>query len=256
MKVKIVAISDLHGYLPEIIEPADIMLIAGDIFPLNIQFKKYESQEWVNHEFSEWIKNLPVKKVYLVAGNHDSFFESMNKNQLKMMLMSCNNKLVYLENETTIHEIDNEHSITIFGTPYCHIFGRWPFMREESYMSEKFKEIPNYCDIIISHDPPFDVNKCDCILQDGHTYKDENKHLGNKPLTARINNVNYKLLVCGHIHSGEHQLVNKVTNVSYVDEFYQPVFEPFYTDIDVYCEEDDNYTEFLNNNIKDNFLIT
>ena len=38
--LKIVAISDLHGNLPIIDKPAEIMLIAGDVIPFNIQFNK------------------------------------------------------------------------------------------------------------------------------------------------------------------------------------------------------------------------
>jgi hypothetical protein len=40
--MKTIAISDLHGLLPEIVEPADIMFICGDISPLHIQFNKPE----------------------------------------------------------------------------------------------------------------------------------------------------------------------------------------------------------------------
>jgi len=69
-KLKIVAISDLHGELPEIIMPADIMLLVGDIVPLNIQFNKAKSKKWFETEFAYWIKSLPVDKVYMVAGNH------------------------------------------------------------------------------------------------------------------------------------------------------------------------------------------
>ena len=38
--MKLIAISDLHGSLPKIEDKADIMIIAGDISPLNIQGNK------------------------------------------------------------------------------------------------------------------------------------------------------------------------------------------------------------------------
>ena len=44
--MKIAGISDLHGYLPNI-EKSDILLIAGDISPLNIQFNKPEMKKWL-----------------------------------------------------------------------------------------------------------------------------------------------------------------------------------------------------------------
>ena len=53
--MKIIAISDLHGYLPTIEEQADIMLIAGDISPLKIQGMKTLMKEWMEEEFVPWI---------------------------------------------------------------------------------------------------------------------------------------------------------------------------------------------------------
>ena len=71
MSIKIVAISDLHGYLPQIEDPADIMIIAGDIIPFEIQFNKFESKKWFEGPFAEWINKAPVEDVYMVAGNHE-----------------------------------------------------------------------------------------------------------------------------------------------------------------------------------------
>ena len=69
--MKLIAISDLHGYLPTIEEQADIMLIAGDISPLNIQGTRVLMREWIEDEFIPWINELKVEKVFLVAGNHE-----------------------------------------------------------------------------------------------------------------------------------------------------------------------------------------
>ncbi len=236
MKLKIAAISDIHGYLPEMIEPADILLLAGDISPIEIQFNKLKMKNWLKTEFAQWIKSLPVEKVFMVAGNHDSYFEGISKANILEMSQACQ-KLIYLKNETT-HFIDKEGQLwSIFGTPYCHIYGNWPFMRSEEYMVEKFKKIPDEVDIIISHDPPFAAGDVDVILDVpvGRLGKVRlHEHLGNQPLKERIENVNYKLLVCGHIHGGEHIFNNewRTVNVSYLDEAYQPAHSIFYKEIE------------------------
>ena len=69
--MKLIAISDLHGNLPEIKEKADIMIIAGDISPLNIQGNKPKMIKWLKTTFIDWINSLNVEKVHLIAGNHD-----------------------------------------------------------------------------------------------------------------------------------------------------------------------------------------
>ena len=79
MKLRVAAISDLHGHFPEMIEPADILLIAGDISPLEIQFNKPKMKKWLLTEFAYWINSLPVDKVFLIPGNHKKK-SNFNKN--------------------------------------------------------------------------------------------------------------------------------------------------------------------------------
>ena len=230
MKLRVVAISDIHGYFPIIEEPADILLIAGDISPLEIQFNKPKMKIWLETEFAYWIKSLPVDRVFLIAGNHDSYLESISKTNILALQQACV-KLTYLKNEVCDYVDSYGQVWTIFGTPYCHIFGNWPFMRSEEYMTEKFKQIPDEVDIIISHDPPFAAGDVDVILEaPQHRFERMFTHLGNDPLRDRIEKVNYKLLVCGHIHGGSHDFNEewKSVNVSYLNEYYEPHYDPFY----------------------------
>lgn len=230
MTLRVAAISDIHGYFPTIEEPADILLIAGDISPLEIQFDKPKMKIWLETEFAYWIKGLPVERVFLIAGNHDSYLESISKTNILALQQACV-KLTYLKNEVCDYVDSYGQVWTIFGTPYCHIFGNWPFMRSDKYMTEKFKQIPDEVDIIISHDPPFAAGDVDVILEaPQHRFERMFTHLGNDPLRDRIENVNYKLLVCGHIHGGSHDFNEewKSVNVSYLNEYYEPHYDPFY----------------------------
>lgn len=234
MKLKVMAMSDLHGNLPEVTEPANIAIIAGDISPLEIQFNKPAMKVWLETEFAGWVKSLPVDKVFLVAGNHDAYFESASRANILAFTQACG-KLTYLKNETTHYYDDWGQLWSIFGTPYCHIFGNWPFMRTEEFMTEKFKEIPDKVDIIVTHDPAFGVGDTDVILEGPiHRAQRMFQHLGNEPLRARISDVDYKLLICGHIHGGDHNYNEgwKAVNVSHLNEFYKPVYTPFYIELE------------------------
>jgi len=231
-KLSIVAISDLHGYLPEITEEADIMIIGGDISPLNIQRNKPKTKIWLETTFLEWVNNLPVKKVFLVAGNHDFALEGLSDTEKYFFEKLFGGKLKYLENETFNHVDDNGCSWVIFGTPYCHIFSSgWVFMIPDDNMYFKFLKIPDEVDIIISHDPPYGVGEVDVILEQ-YNLNEPITHIGNKPLAKRLQQIKYKFLCCGHIHSGSHIPYEfnggKCVNVSIKDEDYQPIYHPFY----------------------------
>ena len=230
--MNITAISDLHGYLPDI-NPCDLLAIAGDISPLYIQRDKELMDLWIKNEFKKWVMELPCTRVVLVAGNHDFYLQWIDKEGKERELEEIfEGKLTYLCNELRLIEIANE-VITVFGTPYCHMFGTWPYMLQNDELAKKFKDVPEHVDLLITHDPPFALGDTDVVLQESVI---RNKgHLGNKPLIDRLDYL-YSInglpacLVCGHIHSGEHGVSNyygmKFANVSYLDERYKPVYKP------------------------------
>lgn len=74
--MKVTAISDLHGNLIDI-EPCDLLLICGDISPLDIQRDYIQMTKWIFNEFQEWIMKIDCPTIILTPGNHDFWFEKM-----------------------------------------------------------------------------------------------------------------------------------------------------------------------------------
>ena len=77
-KLKIVAISDIHGLLPELPE-CDVVCCAGDISPLEYQKDQTQMVSWFCLEFLPWVEKLPCKKFILVGGNHDFFLQNIHR---------------------------------------------------------------------------------------------------------------------------------------------------------------------------------
>ena len=53
--MKICVTSDLHGILPKIEEPCEVVLICGDIMPLRMQRNIPQSEKWLKTTFAEWM---------------------------------------------------------------------------------------------------------------------------------------------------------------------------------------------------------
>lgn len=222
--MKICAISDLHGYLPKDLPESDLLLIAGDIIPMNIQTNMPKSIEWLEGEFQQWCKDQETYEIVLVGGNHDFIFERKTKESRKIF-NDYGDWFHYLHNETKTITIQGIQ-IKIFGTPYCSIFGNWAFMRENDSLTKHFSECPDNVDIILSHDAPYGITDV-CLeklayISDGH--------IGNIPLKERLNMVNFKYLLHGHLHSSNHNFEEfkggLVANVSLLDEKYNLTYSP------------------------------
>lgn len=217
------AISDLHGNLIDIY-PCEVLFICGDISPLRLQFNMEEMEYWITNEFLPWCEKLSCERIFLIAGNHDAFLER-KKEKFKSLLLGS--KVVYLENELSEYITDNGDCYKIFGTPYCHIFGNWPFMRTDEVLKNKFFDIPEDCDIVFSHDCPFGTGDVCLELNE--------KHRGSIPLRDAIIRSKPRYLFTGHLHSANHNCEiledTEVYNTSIVNERYEVSYEPLYLNI-------------------------
>lgn len=226
--MKICGISDMHGQYDFKVEPCDIVLICGDIVPLEIQVLDSKSEEWFKTFFIPWCTNLPCEKVVFIAGNHD-FVLKYHPDRIRELLKG-QDKVIYLECET--YEYKGK---VIYGTPICKRFGSWAFMEgqeEQRKRYERHLEAIDRIDIIMSHDCPYGIS--DVLLQKDCRWAD-GTHIGNKALRWFVDEAKPELLLEGHLHSCEHGKVmhgnTAVYNVSLLDENYEMVYKPLYVEI-------------------------
>lgn len=226
--MNICGISDMHGYLDFDITPCDIVIICGDICPLNIQSWSKPCKRWLRDTFIPWCTNLPCDKVIFIGGNHDFFLE---RHQPKVKeLLEGQDKIVYLNCD--VYEYKGKK---IFGTPWCKPFGNWAFMTsydEQDKIYEKVLKDIGDIDIIISHDAPYGTS--DILLQKDCSWA-TGSHIGNKSLRKLIETLKPQINLHGHLHSTNHEKEmldsTEVYNVSLLNENYQMVYKPLYLKI-------------------------
>ena len=145
-KMDIIAVSDLHGYLPDLDNYyCDVLIIAGDVCPIHNHEIDFQ-EDWLKTEFSLWLSGLPIRYVIGVGGNHD--FVLQEKSELGQTL-----PWVYLNN----YHVDIE-GVRFWGTPTCtFIDGYWAFERTENQLVDVYETIPDDVDVMISHGPAFGV---------------------------------------------------------------------------------------------------
>lgn len=229
--MKIIAISDLHGFLPQIPE-CDLLLIAGDIVPddftpgTGAKYLSHDEQEnWVRTYFTKWLDKVPARSVVGIAGNHDFIFQGTN--------LGFELPWTYLDDTTA-----NVQGLNIHGAPWTPEFGGWAFMAPEVSLNEKWDKIPEDTDILVVHGPPHGYgDKTEMYLKPG-----QDPHVGSKTLEAKLyfgSFPNLKLVVFGHIHegygTGSMKLLDRNltwANVSHVDEYYSPNRSPMLFDLD------------------------
>jgi Icc-related predicted phosphoesterase len=209
--MKVVAISDLHGYLPEI--PAcDLLLIAGDICPIR-DHSIHGQVTFLNNEFREWLEEIPAAQVVGIAGNHDLIFER----QAQMIPQSL--RWIYLLDQMT-----KVGEMSIYGSPWQLPFYDWAFNLPEAELAKKWSVIPEGIDIILTHGPPTGFGD---VTMNGDK-------AGSQSLIDVIARTRPRLVVFGHIHEGRGRWtftnpdgsVTQLANATVLDEKYQPAYKP------------------------------
>ena len=183
--MKIWHISDTHTFhgLLQVPEGIDMVIFSGDC---SNPRDPYTNEQEVRN-FITWFDSLEIKHKIFVAGNHDTSIEKglITKDNFDQCCIH------YLENTHTIIE-----GIKIFGSPHTPDFGSWAFMKARHKLDRIWdKAIDDDTDIIIVHGPPKGV------LDKSYDRRGNMESCGDKSLLNKVNKVQPKLMLFGHIHN-------------------------------------------------------
>jgi Icc-related predicted phosphoesterase len=188
--MRLVVLSDTHSQHDEIDVPeGDVLIHAGDMSSGGTLDEL--------RQFNDWLADLPHRRKLFVPGNHDFCFEGQTRDRALDVLTEAT---CLIDQETTIDDY------TIWGAPWQPKFFDWAFnKRRGRELREKWEQIPESTDLLITHGPPRGIG-------------DEVSHgerVGCRELYERITVVQPEYHVFGHIHEGYGQYVdNGVTFVN------------------------------------------
>ena len=161
----ILHISDTHGKHSQLrgLPLADVLVHSGDFTE--------DGTEAEALEFLEWFISTPHPHKILVAGNHDT---CMRGESIEGLPANC----YYLDCSSV--KIDG---ITFYGVPL--------FMQdvEDNTLDQKYADIPNGTDVLITHQPPLGI-------MDG----EESDGFGSAALLARVLELRPRIHLFGHAH--------------------------------------------------------
>lgn len=184
--MKIIHISDTHGLHKDLSyeEGFDMVIHSGDA----TNYKDYKNEQEF-HDFLDWFKDYPVVHKIYVAGNHDYYIESRQREAKKLME---DVGIVYLHKESVIIE-----GIKFYGDPTTPKFGNWCFTDDRNKMYRHWEMIPESTDVLITHGPAYGIMD---VAYD--VYKPRKISVGCKALAYRLEELpNIKYHLFGHIHN-------------------------------------------------------
>ncbi len=184
-------ISDTHGQHDQLLlKGGDMLIHAGDVCNRGIESEVVA--------FLNWFKIQNYKHKIFIAGNHDWFFERATVEQINEIIPK---EVIYLNDSGVC--IDG---INIWGSPIQPTFFDWAFNRDRGKEIDKhWQLIPKNIDILITHGPPFGIlDQTIC-----------GEAVGCEMLLEKVNEIEPKLHVFGHIHEG-YGLIDK-ENTTFVN---------------------------------------
>lgn len=229
--MRICCTSDLHGHLPKIPD-CDLLLLGGDYYPSARNMHGIPQADWFENKFYPWLEKISSRGISIigVAGNHDFYFERERPEECPYW--------TYLDGSSCL---TSKSTIRVHGDGHTPVFFNRALNLDEPNLAKQWDKIPAYTDILLLHGPPFgfgDISRYVGEGQNGDVYLDKQGkpycHTGSPSLLKRIIEVQPKLVICGHIHSGfgRYEIGRTVLyNVAHVDERYKPVNKPVVIDL-------------------------
>ena len=232
--MRIVAISDQHGFLPDI-PPCDLLIVAGDVCPdrfgpFMAVHDPYQQQAWFDRTVRPWLAATPATHKLLTWGNHDWCGQMCSFGSDTPAHARSTDLQILVDEGTSVPSAAGAGGeISVWATPWSNPFMRWAFMKRPSDLKRVYAAIPEGIDILVSHQPPLYHGDRTFNLDSGRV-----EYVGSRELLDAIERVRPRIVICGHVHGGfgryEH-LGIPIYNVSVVDERYQLVNAPTVIDL-------------------------
>lgn len=212
--------SDLHGFLPTV-EPCDVLLLAGDLIPLDIQEDLELSLQWFSHAFANWLEEVPAGEVVAIGGNHDFLLARHRRIGPGVHEGLFDADWTYLQDAGTTLAC----GLTVWGTPWSPGTCDWAFMAHDHELDEFFNAIPSRLDVLLTHTPPYGKGDRAPRQPDPLACRlNPYEHIGSTTLQHAIHRAKPRLAVYGHVHADGGWRIDtqdtRYANVSLLDEDY------------------------------------
>jgi Icc-related predicted phosphoesterase len=173
-RVRLVMLSDTHGFHREVDVPSgDILIHAGDFTLFSKSLKAIE-------DFNDWLGELPHQYRVVVPGNHEFFLEADSERR------SLSSHASVLINEGI--DIDG---LRIWGSPVTPLYGGAFGLISPEDRKRLYARIPEDTDILITHGPPYGI----LGVAPGSSI-----HAGCTELLDAVLRIRPRLHVFGHIY--------------------------------------------------------
>lgn len=174
---RIVAVSDLHTYLPEIPD-CDLLIVAGDA--VSMSYPPLDQERFLTGPFSDWLDAAPAREIVGVSGNHEMVPEAV----------LAELPWHYLSGRTV-----ELCGLRVHGLPWTNRFADMPYQDDlgrelPNRLPPRFAAVPEGLDVLVSHQPPSG-------LLDHHA---DGPHRGSEALRWTLERARPRLCVVGHIH--------------------------------------------------------
>jgi 3',5'-cyclic AMP phosphodiesterase CpdA len=231
--MRIVALSDLHGYLPAV-PPCDLLIVAGDLCVDEVghahaSFAPDQQARWFERYVRPWFEAAPATHKVMTWGNHDWCGEQWDFSNDAPDRAATGAVQIVVDGETSVPRPGSSGTsaagtVRVWATPWSNHFMDWAFMKSPAELADIYAAIPAGIDILVSHQPPHGYGDLSVVRGAG-----ESEHHGSRELLAAIKRVRPRLVIAGHIHEGHGRYEYDgipIYNVSVVDEAFRLVHEP------------------------------
>jgi hypothetical protein len=227
--MRIVALSDQHGHLPEVPQ-GDLLLVAGDVCPDRFgttlaEDRPDRQKAWFDEHARPWLAGAPVTHRILTWGNHDWCGQACGFDDDAPAAATSTALQIVVDAGTAVPLAgDAGRSMTIWASPWSRRFQHWAFMKSEAELAALYAAIPGSIDILLTHQPPYGHGD-----RYDHPESGGVEHLGSHALLAAIRRIRPRLVICGHLHGGHGRYEYEgipIWNVSVVDDDHRLVRPP------------------------------